>query len=130
MGLRYRAVLGVLAYRGARIAAMARLRVADYRNLGDHRVLRFREKGGKDREIPVRHDLAAWLNEYIAAAGIAEEPKAPLFRAADDKRKRLTGSAYTAHSMRQMMKRRLEAGLPHLFSPHSLRVTVVTDLLN
>ena len=32
--------------------------------------------------------------------------------------------------MRQMMKRRLEAGLPHLFSPHSLRVTVVTDLLN
>ena len=131
MGLRDRAVLGVLAYRGARIAAMARLRVADYRNLGDHRVLRFREKGGKDREIPVRHDLAAWLNQYIGAAGIADEPKAPLFRAADGKRKRLTGSAYTAHSMRQMMKRRLEdAGLPDLFSPHSLRVTVVTDLLN
>ena len=97
MGLRDRAVLGVLAYRGARIAAMARLRVADYRNLGDHRVLRFREKGGKDREIPVRHDLAAWLNEYIAAAGIAEEPKAPLFRAADGKRRALIDSAYTAH---------------------------------
>jgi hypothetical protein len=33
--------------------------------------------------------------------------------------------------MRQMMKRRLEdAGLPTLFSPHSFRVTVVTDLLN
>ena len=33
--------------------------------------------------------------------------------------------------MRQMMKRRLEdAGLPELFSPHSFRVTVVTDLLN
>lgn len=30
-----------------------------------------------------------------------------------------------------MMKRRLDdAGLPHLFSPHSFRVTVVTDLLN
>ena len=131
MGLRDRAVLGVLAYRGARIAAMARLRVADYRNLGDHRVLRFREKGGKDREIPVRHDLAAWLNQYIAAAGIAEEPKAPLFRAADGKRKALTTSAYRAHSMRQMMKRRLyDAGLQELFSPHSFRVTVVTDLLN
>jgi hypothetical protein len=87
--------------------------MADYRNLGDHRVLRFKEKCGKDSEIPVRHDLAAWLNEYIAAARIAAEAKASLFRAADGKRKRLTASAYTAHSMRQMMKRRLEdAGLP------------------
>jgi site-specific recombinase XerD len=130
VGLRDRAVLGVLAYTGARIGAVARLRMADYRNLGDHRVLRFREKGGKDREIPVRHDLAAWLNEYIAAAGMSDDNKAPLFRAADGKRKALTGSAYRAHSMRQMMKRRLEdAGLPELFSPHSFRVTVVTDLL-
>jgi integrase/recombinase XerD len=81
--------------------------------------------------IPVHHDLAVWLNEYIAAAGIAEEPKAPLFGAAAGKRKVLTTSAYRAHSMRQMMKRRLEdAGLPDLFSPHSFRVTVVTDLLN
>jgi integrase/recombinase XerD len=132
VGLRDRAVLGVLAYTGARIGAVAKLRLADYRNLGDHRMLRFREKGGKDREIPVRHDLAAWLNEYIAAAGIAEDDgKTPLFRGAAGKRKRLTTSAYTAHSMRQMMKRRLEdAGLPDLFSPHSFRVTVVTDLLN
>ena len=38
---------------------------------------------------------------------------------------------YAAHSMRQMMKRRLlHAGLAHLYSPHSFRVTVVTDLLN
>jgi site-specific recombinase XerD len=131
VGFRDRAVLGVLAYTGARIGAVARLRMADYRNLGDHRVLRFREKGGKDREIPVRQDLAAWLDEYITAAAIPEEPKAPLFRAAAGKRKLLTGSAYRAHSMRQMMKRRLEdAGLPDLFSPHSFRVTVVTDLLN
>jgi integrase/recombinase XerD len=32
--------------------------------------------------------------------------------------------------MRQMLKRRLlDADLPHLFSPHSFRVRVVTDLL-
>jgi len=32
--------------------------------------------------------------------------------------------------MRQMMKRRLkDAGLPNVFSPHSFRVAVVTDLL-
>ena len=43
----------------------------------------------------------------------------------------LTPSPYGSHLMRHMMKRRLEdAGLPDLFSPHSFRVTVVTDLLN
>lgn len=121
----------MLAYTGVRIGAVARLRMADYRNLGDHHVLRFRKKGGKDREIPVRHHLAAWFNEYINAAGIGHDSKAPLFRAANGKRKLLTDPAYRAHSMRQMMKRRLEdAGLPHLFSAHSFRVTVVTDLLN
>jgi integrase/recombinase XerD len=133
VGLRDRAVLGVLAYTGARVGAVAKLRLSDYRNLGEHRVLRFKEKGGKDREIPVRHDLAVWLNEYIEAAGVAEDSrsKAPLFRAADGKRKVLTPSPYGPHLMRQMMKRRLEdAGLPDLFSPHSFRVTVVTDLLN
>ena len=132
VGLRDRAILGVLAYTGARVGAVAKLRLSDYRNLGEGRVLRFREKGGKDREIPVRHDLTTWLDEYTGAAGIAEEWKgAPLFRAADGKRKLLTAAAYGPHSIRLMMKRRLAAAhLPELFSPHSFRVTVVTDLLN
>jgi integrase/recombinase XerD len=55
----------------------------------------------------------------------------PLFRAADSKRRQLTPAGHREHSMRQMLKRRLEnAGLPHLFSSHSFRVAVVTDLLN
>ncbi len=130
VGLRDRAVLGVLAS-GARVGAVAKLRLSDYRDFGGQRVLRFREKGGREREIPVRHDLEGWLNEYLAAVGIDGAAKtAPLFRAAHGKRKKLTEAAYAAHSMRQMMKRPLkDAGLPHLFSPHSFRVTVVTDLL-
>jgi integrase/recombinase XerD len=40
-------------------------------------------------------------------------------------------SPYSPHLMGQMMKRRLaDAGLADLFSPHSFRVMVVTDLLN
>ncbi|HTT77121.1 MAG TPA: tyrosine-type recombinase/integrase [Candidatus Binataceae bacterium] len=131
VGLRDRAVLGVLAYTGARVGAVARLRLGDLKNLGEHRTLRFREKGGKRREIPVRHDLDAWLREYLAVAGIVgQDDKAPLFRAAAGKRRQLTNAGYAAHSMRQMLKRRLQdAGLPELFSPHSFRVAVVTDLL-
>jgi integrase/recombinase XerD len=132
VGLRDRAILGVLAYTGARVGAVAKLRLSDYRDFGENRALRFREKGGREREIPVRHDLEAWIDEYIAATGIKDDAKnSPLLRAADGKRKALTGDQYKTHSIRQMLKRRLkDAGLPHLYSPHSFRVTVVTDLLN
>ncbi len=84
------------------------------------------------REIPVRSDLDAWLREYLDAAGVAgQNGKLPLFRAPDGKRRQRTAAGYKAHSIRQMLKRRLEdAGLPHLFSPHSFRVAGVTDLLN
>lgn len=131
VGLRDRVVLGVLAYTGARVGAVAGLRLGDLRDLGETKVLRFREKGGKDREIPVRHDLEIWLREYIAAADVESDAKtAPLFRAADGRRRTLTRAPYAAHSMRQMLKRRLkDAGLPDVFSPHSFRVAVVTDLL-
>lgn len=54
VGLRDRALPGTLAYTGARIGAIARLRRGDLEDQGIQRVLRFREKGGKQREIPVR----------------------------------------------------------------------------
>ena len=80
VGLRDRALLGTLAYTGARIGAIARLRRGDLEDQGPQRILRFREKGGKQREIPVRHNLDRWLGEYLQAAGISEDPKeTPLF---------------------------------------------------
>ena len=42
------------------------------------------EKGGKQREIPVRHDLDAWIAAYLEAGGIDLSPKAaPLFLTAE-----------------------------------------------
>ena len=132
VGKRDRALLGVLAYTGARINAVAGLRLGDFQDHGEQRLLRFAEKGGKERQIPVRHDLEAWLRDYIESAGIADEPKSSaLFRPAEGSRARLADRFYTAHSMRQMFTRRLkEASLPELLSPHSFRVLVVTDLLS
>ena len=132
VGLRDRALLGTLAYTGARIGAIARLRRGDLEDQGLQRVLRFREKGGKQREVPVRHDLDRWLGEYLEAAGISEDPKeSPLFRSALGKQKQLSPRPLSANSMGLMLKRRLkDAGLPPIFSPHSFRVLVVTDLLS
>ena len=106
VGLRDRAVLGVLTYTGARVGALARLRRGDLEDQGAQRVLRFREKGGQQREIPVRHDLDRWLEEYLQAARIAADPKeTPLFLAALGKQKKLSRNPLSANSMRRMLKR-------------------------
>ena len=122
---------GVLTYTGARVGALARLRRGDLQEQESQRVLRFREKGGKQREIPVRHDLDEWIDSYLEAARIDLSQKAaPLFLAADRWGLGLLDRAMTAHGVRRMLKRRLkEAGLPEIITPHSFRVMVVTDLL-
>src|SRR5262249_37977593 len=85
------------------------------------------EKGGKAREIPVRHDLEQILRVYIEAAQITE---GPLFRTAVRRREQLTTKALSGIDICRLMKRRLRsAGLPGHFSPHSFRVATVTDLL-
>ena len=132
MGLRDRAVIGTLAYTGARVGAIAQLRLQDLRDYGEHRSLWFREKRGKEREIPVRIDLDRWLAEYVASAGIADDPKAsPLFRSADFHASSGLGAGGVGPwTIRCLLKRRLkDAGLPQVFTPHSFRVMVVTDLL-
>jgi len=95
-------------------------------------VLRFSEKGGKSREIPVRQDLEGLIRAYLDAAGIEGENKdQPLFRSMQGKTKRLTGNPLTTKDVCRMVKRRLkDAGLPSRLSRHSFRVTEITDLLS
>ena len=127
VGLRDRAILAVLVYTAARVGAVAKLTLKSLKHDGTQYSLRFSEKGGKSREIPVRHDLEQFLREYIEAAKISE---GRLFRTAYLKTKTLTKNAMTGIDICRMMKRRLkDAGLPGHFSPHSFRVTTVTDLL-
>ena len=131
VGLRDRAVVGILIYTAARVGAVAKLRRSDFYEVADQYCLRFHEKGGKVREIPVRHDLLEFLNAYLDVSGLRySEPSSPLFRTAIRRTKRLTQNCMTADDMARMVKRRLrEAGLSERLSPHSFRVTTITDLL-
>ncbi len=131
VGLRDRAIIGILVYTAARIGAVARLRARDYIDAGDQYCLRFTEKGGKSREIPVRYDLQQFMASYLSSASMASLPRdAPLFRTAIRRTKRLTEHAMTAGDMGRMVKRRMrDAGLPACLSPHSFRVATITDLL-
>jgi integrase/recombinase XerD len=131
VGLRDRAILATLAYTACRAGAVAKLRLGDFQSEGTQYVLRFQEKGGKSREIPVRHDLEGNIRAYLDAAGIAAEAKdRPLFRSTVRRTKQLTANPLTTKAICELVKRRLkDAGLPLRLSPHSFRVAAITDLL-
>ena len=132
VGLRDRALLGTLAYTGARVGALARLRPPrTSRTRAPSASCGSGKRGASSARFPVRHDLDRWLEEYLRAARIDADPKeTPLFRVASGKQKKLSAAPLSANAMRRMLKRRLmDARLPTIFSPHSFRVLVVTDLL-
>lgn len=132
VGLRDRAIIAIMIYTAARVGAVATLRRGDFYDLGDQYCLRFAEKGGKSREIPVRHDLQQFIGAYLTTGGLEFSDKStPLFRTTARRTKTLTQNGMTAGDMARMMKRRLrKAGLPNRLSPHSFRVATITDLLS
>lgn len=132
IGLRDRAIIAIMIYTAARVGAVATLRCGDFYDLGDQFCLRFAEKGGKSREIPVRHDLQRFIRDYLSAGRLEDADKSqPLFRTTIRRTKQLTQNPMTAGDMSRMVKRRMrDAGLPSRLSPHSFRVTTITDLLS
>jgi hypothetical protein len=55
------------------------LKVEDYYPSGKRFLLRFKEKGGKEKELPVHHKLEELLDQYLKASGLEKEPESPLF---------------------------------------------------
>ena len=49
---------------------MAKLQRRHFYYAGEQWNLHFDDKGGKSREIPVRHDLERYLWEYLDAGGL------------------------------------------------------------
>ena len=109
---------------------MARLRLQDLVQDGTQLSLRFREKGGKHRAIPLRHDLQEFVSDYLAVVPEGEAKEAALFRTCRGRTGTLTENPITAVDICRLVKRRLKsAGLPTSISPHSFRSCTATDLL-
>ena len=69
-----------MAYTFARIGAVVSLTPQDYFQIGKRAVIRFREKGGKEKELPAHHKLEEYLDVYLEAAQLSEQPASLLFR--------------------------------------------------
>lgn len=129
IGLRDRALIGIMAFSFARIGAVLGMKVEDYYTEGRRAWFRLHEKGGKLHHVPAHHNAEDYVDVYIAAAGIAEDRKGPLFRTID-RRRRLTDRPLSDRDARYMVKRRARAaGLPEAICNHTFRATGITAYL-
>lgn len=131
VGRRDKAIIATLIYTATRAGAAAGLLVKDFTSDGTQYSLRFHEKGGKSRSIPVRHDLQAILVAYLDVISWESQPgDSPFFRSAAGRTGDLTALPIRNVDICRIVKRRLrDAGLPGNLSPHSFRVATLTDLL-
>ena len=129
IGLRDRALIGLMCYTFARVSAMVNMRVEDYFENGKRWSVRLHEKGGKVHPVPCHHNAEAYLDAYLDAACIRDEKKSPLFRSVDHWRK-ITVNPMTRTDVLRMVKRRaLQAGLPASTCCHTFRATGITAYL-
>jgi len=130
VGLRDRALMAVMTYTFARIGAVVGMRVDDYYPGGKRWWVRLHEKGGKRHEMPAHHKLEQFLDEYLAAAGIREDGKTPLFRSAAGKTGVLTDKPMNrVDAYRMVRRRRAEAGFKIKLGCHVFRATGITAYL-
>lgn len=142
--LRDAAILRFYLYTGARISTGCRLEVADFHQDEDDATVSIREKGRGEskRTIGIHFSLARALREYIDAAGIVSGPlfrprlnarsrrlaprpmsEATMYRLLVGYLERLPGSTNTEENHDGTLRTRC------VFSPHSLRATTATLLL-
>ena len=130
VGMRDRALIGVMTFAFARIGAVVGMRVEDYYPAGKRWWVRLHEKGGKRHEMPAHHKLEAYIDEYLAAAGIREDGKTPLFRSAIGRTGVLTATPMNRVDAYRMIRRRTdEAGFKNRIGCHAFRATGITAYL-
>jgi len=141
--IRNRAILRFYIFTGARIATGCKLKVNDFQQDGDESTIRFHLKGGRVKTKGINYQAAEAIQDYIAKADIKS---GPLFRPrSGSKGEKLGDRQMTERTMSRLLMSYLERlpgamqeiALPSgekviqcIYSPHSLRATTATLLLD
>jgi site-specific recombinase XerD len=129
-GRRDRALIGLMVYSFARIGAALAMSIEDVFHMHRRLWVRLHEKGGKHHEMPCHHNLEHYLQDYIDAAGIAEDRKGPLFRTVERGTDRLSSRPLPAQNAWDMVRRRArQAGIQTRINNHTFRATGITTYL-
>ncbi|WP_245257384.1 tyrosine-type recombinase/integrase [Methylocapsa acidiphila] len=126
IGLRDRALIGLMVYSFARIGAAISMPVEDAYPQNRRLWVRLHEKGGKEHAMPCHHNLEAYLHEYLDGAGLARDPRALLFQTYSRSSGQLTGNALPQANAYAMIQRRAKAaGIATRVGNHTFRATSV-----
>lgn len=130
IGLRDRALIGVMTYAFARVGAALGCRVEDVFVQQRRLWIRLHEKGGKRHEMPCHHRLEEYLHAYIDGCDLAEDRRGMLFRTIARGTGRLSTTPLPQASAYQMVRRRAAAvGIETRIGNHSFRATGITAYL-
>ena len=110
VGLRDRALIGLMVYSFARIGAALAMKVEDVYVQNRRLWVRLHEKGGKRHEMPCHHNLETYLHAYIDGCGLASDPKGPLFRTIGRGTDTLTTTPLPQANAYAMIRRRAGGG--------------------
>ncbi len=128
IGLRDRALIGLMVYTFARVGAAIQMRVDDVYVQGRRLWVRLHEKGGKEHEMPCHHNLEAWLEAHLQASG--RVGSAWLFPSARGRSGQLSDAPMGQADVFRMIGRRADAaGIRTRVGCHSFRATGITEYL-
>lgn len=130
IGLRDRALIGVMLYSFARIGAALQLRCGDVFVQNRRLWLRLHEKGGKLHDMPCHHELEHWLDQYMQTFAVAD-PTIHLFRSFDQQLRRLSDRPLAHANAYEMVRRRAAgSGIKTSVCNHTFRATGITSYLS
>jgi integrase len=129
-GKRDRALIALMVFTFARVGAALGMKVEDYFIQGRRGWVRLHEKGSKVHDVPANHYLDDYLETYIQGAGLADDPKGPLFRTVFGKTDTLMRRPMTQADAYRMIRRRAKAaGIHTKIGNHTFRATGITAYL-
>lgn len=129
-GLRDRALIGLMVYSFARVSAAVGMDVEDYYQQGKRWWFRLHEKGGKRHEVPAHHKAEEYMDAYLAAAGITDRNKTPLFRSLDRHRRLTERRLHRVETLAMIKRRARKINLPETICCHTFRATGITAYLS
>jgi integrase/recombinase XerC len=130
VGLRDRALIGLMVYSFARIGAALSMKVEDVYVQNRRLWVRLHEKGGKRHEMPCHHNLEIYLHAYVDGSGLAGDPKGPLFRTIGRGTRKLTATPLPQANAYAMVRRRADgADIATKIGNHTFRATGITAYL-
>ena len=130
IGLRDRALIGLMVYSFGRVGAALAMTVEDVFTQNRRLWVRLHEKGGKEHAMPCHHNLEDYLIAYMDGCGLRDDPKAPLFRTIGRGTGQLTSTPLPqANAWAMVQRRAARAGIATRIGNHTFRATGLTAYL-